>query len=75
MAPADLVGQHPDLGHQHQVRDVLMDRRAATGRRGFLGHRFDALGIAAHERHFGPLPGELDRGGAADPAGSPGEHD
>jgi hypothetical protein len=75
VAPADLLSQHPDVGHQRQIRDVLMDGRAATGRRGFLGNRFDALGLAAHERNFGPSPGELYRSSSPDAASGPRERD
>jgi hypothetical protein len=68
LAPAHLLGQRPHLGHQHQVGDVLMDRRTAAGRPGFQGDSLDALGVATGERNLGALPGKLDRGGASDAA-------
>ncbi len=75
VALADLVGQHPNVGHQRQVGHVPADPAAATGRRGFLSDRLDALGIASHDGDVGSSPGEFDRSGSPDAASRPGEHD
>ena len=75
VAPAHLLGERAHLGHQHQVGDVLVDRRAAAGRAGLHRDRLHALGVATDERELGAVAGELDRGGAADAAGGAGEQD
>ena len=76
VAPADLVGQYPDVGHQRQVGDEPVDPPAATGRRRrFFSDRLHALGIASDECDFGSSPGEFDRSGSPDAASGPGEHD
>jgi hypothetical protein len=38
VASADLLGEHPDVGHQRQVGNKPVDRPAAAGRRGFFSH-------------------------------------
>ena len=41
---------------------MLVHRRSsATGRPGLVRDRPDTLGLTAHERDLGALPGELDR--------------
>jgi len=75
VALAQLLGQHPDLGHQSEVRQVPMYRRVAPRRRRIFGDRSEPKRITAHECDLSPSACELNRGGTADPAGGAGEHD
>jgi hypothetical protein len=74
VAPADLFGQHADVGHQRQVGHVAVHPPAAD-RGGGLSDQADALGITAHEDDIGSSPHELDRGGSPDSTSGPSEHD
>src|SRR5262249_47419760 len=48
----------------------------ATARPGLVCGLLHALGLASHERHLGPSPRELDRGGATDaPRGAGDQHE
>ena len=75
VALARLHRERPHLGHQHQVGDVLVDRRAAAVRPRLPRELPHALGIATHERDLDAVARELDRGGAADTARGSGEQD
>jgi hypothetical protein len=74
VASADVICQRLDVGHHRQIGDVTVDPPSATGRRGCLNDRPDALGLASHEYNFGPSPREFDRSGSPDAASRPSEH-
>ena len=73
VALANLLRERANVGHQHQVGDVLVDRRAPAGRPGLPRDGCNALGVAADEGHLGAFFGELDRSGLADAARGAGE--
>ena len=71
VAVANLLREPADIGHQHQIGDVLMDGRSSDRRPGLLRDGSDALALATHNRHLCSLPSKVDRGGAADPRVAP----
>jgi hypothetical protein len=58
-----------DVGHQHQVGDVLVNWSASARRPGFCGDELHPPGLSADERDLDALRRDLDRGGLADAAG------
>ena len=75
VARAHLLGERTNLGHQHQVGDVLVDGRATAARPGFPSEGLDTLGVAAYEGDLDAAAGNLDRGRATDTTSSSGEKD
>jgi hypothetical protein len=75
VALAKLLHQGSDLRHEGQIRDVLMDRYSSTRGRCRCRHGADPFRLATHEGNLDTAFGQLNRGGSADAASCPREHD
>jgi len=68
VALADLGGQRPNVAHQREIGNVLMDRRASSSGLRLVRNVPDALRLAADECDLDTISSELDRGRTADSA-------